>query len=120
MKAAAVWVANKQEEQSMSVVNKARQYIDENYMKELTLDDISRMVNISSYYFSKVFKEETGENFIDYLTKLRIEAAKNLLKTTSKSMKEISAEVGYPDPNYFSRNFKKYTGKTPTDYAKCN
>ena len=120
MKAAAVWVANKQEEQSMSVVNKARQYIDENYMKELTLDDISRMVNISSYYFSKVFKEETGENFIDYLTKLRIEAAKKLLKTTSKSMKEISAEVGYPDPNYFSRNFKKYTGKTPTDYAKCN
>ncbi len=118
IKAAAFWVSNKQEEQSMSVVNKAKQYIDENYMKELTLDDVSRVVNISSYYFSKVFKEETGENFIDYLTKLRIESAKKLLKTTNKSMKEISAEVGYSDPNYFSRNFKKYTGKTPTDYAK--
>ena len=47
-----------------------------------------------------------------------IEAAKKLLKTTNKSMKEIASEVGYPDPNYFSRNFKKYTGKTPTDYAK--
>ena len=102
----------------MSAVNKAKQYIDENYMKELTLDDVSRVVNISSYYFSKVFKEETGENFIDYLTKLRIEAAKNLLKTTNKSMKEIAVEVGYSDPNYFSRNFKKYTGKTPTEYAK--
>ena len=118
IKAAAFWVSNKHEEQSMSAVNKAKQYIDENYMKELTLDDVSRVVNISSYYFSKVFKEETGENFIDYLTKLRIEAAKNLLKTTNKSMKEIALEVGYPDPNYFSRNFKKYTGKTPTDYAK--
>ena len=118
IKAAAFWVSNKQEEQSMSVVNKAKQYIDENYMKELTLDDVSRVVNISSYYFSKVFKEETGENFIDYLTKLRIESAKKLLKTTNKSMKEISAEVGYSDPNYFSRNFKKYTVKTPTDYAK--
>jgi two-component system response regulator YesN len=116
--AAAFWVSNKHEEQSMSAINKAKQYIDENYMKELTLDDVSRVVNISSYYFSKVFKEETGENFIDYLTKLRIEAAKKLLKTTNKSMKEISAEVGYPDPNYFSRNFKKYTGKTPTDYQK--
>ncbi|WP_028242796.1 response regulator [Pseudobutyrivibrio ruminis] len=118
IKAAAFWVSNRHEEQSMSAVNKAKQYIDENYMKELTLDDVSRVVNISSYYFSKVFKEETGENFIDYLTKLRIEAAKNLLKTTNKSMKEIALEVGYPDPNYFSRNFKKYTGKTPTDYAK--
>ena len=120
IKASALWVSNKHEEQSMSAVNKAKQYIDENYMKELTLDDVSRVVNISSYYFSKVFKEETGENFIDYLTKLRIEAAKKLLKTTNKSMKEISAEVGYSDPNYFSRNFKKYTGKTPTDYAKSN
>lgn len=118
IKSAAFWVSNKHEEQSMSAVNKAKQYIDENYMKELTLDDVSRVVNISSYYFSKVFKEETGENFIDYLTKLRIEAAKNLLKTTNKSMKEIALEVGYSDPNYFSRNFKKYTGKTPTDYAK--
>ncbi|WP_090162956.1 response regulator [Pseudobutyrivibrio xylanivorans] len=118
IKDAAFWVSNKHEEQSMSAVNQAKQYIDENYMKELTLDDVSRVVNISSYYFSKVFKEETGENFIDYLTKLRIEAAKKLLKTTNKSMKEISAEVGYSDPNYFSRNFKKYTGKTPTDYAR--
>ncbi len=118
IKEAAFWVSNKHEEQSMSAVNKAKQYIDENYMKELTLDDVSRVVNISSYYFSKVFKEETGENFIDYLTKLRIDAAKNLLKTTNKSMKEIAVEVGYSDPNYFSRNFKKYTGKTPTDYAK--
>ncbi|MBO5617711.1 MAG: helix-turn-helix domain-containing protein, partial [Pseudobutyrivibrio sp.] len=118
IKDAAFWVSNKHEEQSMSAINKAKQYIDENYMKELTLDDVSRVVNISSYYFSKVFKEETGENFIDYLTKLRIEAAKNLLKTTNKSMKEIALEVGYSDPNYFSRNFKKYTGKTPTDYAK--
>lgn len=116
----ALSVSNVQEEQSLSFVNQAKRYIDENYNRELTLDDVSRVVNISSYYFSKVFKDETGENFIDYLTRLRIDQAKKLLLNTDKSMKEIAKEVGYSDPNYFSRNFKKYTGKTPTEFAKNN
>ena len=115
---AASSVSNITSERSVSFVNQAKKYIDENYKKELTLDDVSRVVNISSYYFSKVFKDETGENFIDYLTSLRIAEAKRLLTSTDKSMKEISREVGYSDPNYFSRIFKKYTGKTPSDFAK--
>ena len=117
IKKTAYSISHKKEENTKSAVIKAKAFINENYMKELSLDEVSKEVNISSYYFSKVFKEETGENFIDYLTKRRIEAAKKFLKTTNKSMKEISLIVGYSDPNYFSRNFKKITGKTPTDYA---
>ena len=82
------------------------------------LDDVSRAVNISPYYFSKIFKENTGENFIEYLTNIRIDKAKELLGTTEYSMKEICSMVGYSDPNYFSRSFKKNVGVTPTEYKE--
>lgn len=120
IRASALSISNVQQEQNIDVIEQAKRYIDENYGKEITLDDVSRMVNISSYYFSKVFKDQMGENFIDYLTRLRITKAKKLLTETDKSMKEIAKEVGYSDPNYFSRIFKKNTGKTPTDFAKNN
>ena len=77
---------------------------------------MSDTVNVSPYYFSKLFKAETGMNFIDYLTQLRMDKAKDLLAHTNKSMKEICREVGYSDPNYFSRSFKKNVGLTPTEY----
>ena len=76
-------------------------------------------MNLSPYYFSKLFKEETGENFIEYLTKLRIQKAKELLVDKEKSMKEICGQVGYSDPNYFSRIFKKSVGVTPTEYREA-
>ena len=74
----------------------------------------------SPYYFSKLFKNKTGVNFIDYLTNIRIEKAKTLLADSDKSMKEICVTVGYSDPNYFSRIFKKVTGVTPTEYKEAN
>ena len=101
-----------------STVDKAKEYINENYAKDISLDDVSREVDISPYYFSKVFKEETGENFIEYLTNIRIEKAKELLTETELSMKEICGSIGYSDPNYFSRTFKKNTGVTPTEYKE--
>lgn len=108
------------EEQSDNVVVRAKRYIEENYgNKDISLDDVSREVDISPYYFSKLFKEETGENFIDYLTAIRIEKAKELLLGGSYSMKEICLEIGYADPNYFSRTFKKNVGVTPTEYKDC-
>ena len=79
---------------------------------------MSRAVDISPYYFSKVFKDETGENFIEYLTTIRIEKAKELLRGSNLSMKEICSAVGYSDPNYFSRTFKKNVGVTPTEYKE--
>ena len=97
-------------------VTKAKEYIDTHYDQDLSLESISRQTDISPYYFSKLFKNKTGVTFIDYLTNLRIEKAKELLSDPSRSMKEICSEVGYSDPNYFSRIFKKVTGKTPTEY----
>lgn len=109
-------IATKKEEQSESVVSKAKAYINQNFSKELTLDDVSKSVNISPYYFSKLFKEESGENFIEYLTKVRIAHAKELLKNPSYSIKEICIMSGYSDPNYFSRIFKKQENLTPSEY----
>ena len=106
----------KRGEKSNDIVDNARKYIDENYSKDVSLDDISRNMNLSPYYFSKLFKEKTGENFVEFLTRVRIDKAKEMLKDPDKSMKEICSEVGYGDPNYFSRIFKKVVGVPPTEY----
>lgn len=112
------YMADKQEEETDSLVAKAKQYIDQNFQKDISLDDVSKKVNISPYYFSKVFKEKTGENFIEYLTKKRMESAKELLIKPELSIKEICIIAGYSDPNYFSRIFKKYEGVTPSEYRE--
>ncbi len=111
-------ISVKKEEQSVSVVDRAKQYIQKNYARDISLDDVSREVQISPYYFSKLFKEETGENFVEYVTQIRMAQAKELLDTTDLSMKEICGRIGYSDPNYFSRTFKKNTGVTPTEYKE--
>ena len=109
-------VLGKSAEKSVSLVDAARDYINSNYSRDISLDDVSRTVNISPYYFSKIFKDETGEGFVEYLTRIRMDKAKELLTTSEYSMKEICAMVGYADPNYFSRSFKKNVGVTPTEY----
>ncbi|MBR1693358.1 MAG: helix-turn-helix transcriptional regulator, partial [Lachnospiraceae bacterium] len=111
-------IATKKEKSSDSIVSRAKDYIKAHFGKDISLDDVSREVNISPYYFSKLFKEETGENFIEYVTAVRMEKAKELLTGSDKSMKEIGLEVGYADPNYFSRTFKKNLGVTPTEYKE--
>ena len=109
-------VMMRKQRQTDSVVDKAKEYIDRNYSKDISLDEVSRIVDISPYYFSKVFKEATGDTFLEYLTHLRMEKAKDLIEHSEYSMKEICQMVGYADPNYFSRTFKKNVGVTPTDY----
>jgi two-component system response regulator YesN len=109
-------VENNRSEKSESLIEKAEAFINRNYMKDISLDDISRYCNISSYYFSKLFKQETGENYVEYLSRVRIENAKKMLSESEASVKEISFSVGFSDPNYFSRAFKKYEGVSPTEY----
>jgi two-component system response regulator YesN len=109
-------VISKREERSSSIMKTAMDYIKDNFHKDISLDDVSRVVNISPYYFSKIFKEENGLNFIEYLTNVRIDKAKKLLEESELSIKEICISCGYTDPNYFSRSFKKNVGVTPTEY----
>ncbi|WP_341876078.1 response regulator [Defluviitalea saccharophila] len=106
------------ENRAGTLTKKAKEYIDANYAKSITLEDVSREINVSPQYFSKLFKEETGKNFIDYLTNIRISAAKELLSRGNLSIKEICYHIGYSDPNYFSRIFKKVVGVTPTEYKE--
>ncbi|MBB2182620.1 response regulator [Lachnospiraceae bacterium MD1] len=108
----------KKKEQVSGTIAKAKLFIKENYHKDISLDDVSRSVDISPYYFSKLFKDEAKVNFIDYLTNIRIEKAKELLLNRDFSIKNICMEIGLRDPNYFSRIFKKQVGLTPTEYRE--
>ena len=118
MKAAAEIIHVKASEKYSDIVANARDYIGNNFQKDISLDEVSRVANVSPYYFSKIFKEETRETFVEYLTGLRMEHAKNLLREKEKSIKQICVESGYSDPNYFSRIFKKTVGVTPSEYRE--
>ena len=116
VKEASMNVSSNTEEHANQLIAKAQTYIDTHFHRDISLDDISKELNISPYYFSKLFKEETGENFVEYVTERRIKRGKDLLKDPDRSIKEICTMVGYSDPNYFSRIFKKFEGITPTEY----
>lgn len=109
-------VSTKADEKANRIISKARAFIDRNFQRDLTLEEVSQEVHVSPYYFSKLFKEQTGDNFINYLTAKRIGAAKQLLADGRLNIKSICNEIGYNDPNYFSRLFKRFEGMTPTEY----
>ncbi|MEH7234626.1 response regulator [Bacillus sp. JJ1562] len=98
------------------LLTKAKKYIDLRYYESLTLEEVAEYVELSPYHFSKLFKEKMGITFIDYVTTVRVNHAKKEMSDPSKSLKEICYSVGYKDPNYFSRVFKKYTGMSPSEY----
>lgn len=100
-----------------TLTEKARQYIRENYSNsELSVNVLCNHLNVSSTYFSTIFKRETGMSFVMYLTKIRMEQALHLLNTTEDKTYIISDKVGYVEPNYFSYVFKKEFGISPSKY----
>lgn len=102
-----------------SVINKAQGYIDANFASpDLSLNSIAGHIYLNPAYFSKLYKKETGETYMDYLTRLRIEKAKSLLRETSVRASDIGAAVGYPNSQYFTTLFRKVTGKTPVVYRE--
>lgn len=106
------------EEQSrLSVmVSMVEEYLRENYWKDISMQDAARAVHYSDAYFSKMFKQQYGVNFTAYLTDFRIEEAKKLLRRPDINIKEIGGRVGYEDPTYFARVFRRVTGQSPTEY----
>lgn len=109
-------IQNKKISHVSNVILKAKAYIDDNFAKDIGLNDVSKEVSISPQYFSTIFKEELGVNFIEYLRNRRVEVAKKMLRERKHSVKEICYKVGYNDPNYFSRLFKKLVGVSPTEF----
>lgn len=97
-------------------IEKIRAYINEHLAENISLEDAAEIVKMHPVYVSKLFKTETGENFTDFVTGLRISKAKELLKSSLKTIKEVTFAVGYNDQNYFSRLFKKQIGQTPTEF----
>lgn len=100
-------------------VKKIINYLNENYENKISLDQIAHNMYLSPVYISKIFKEETGESPINYLIKIRLEKARDILMTSdSGSIKNIANSVGYDDVYHFSKLFKKYYGISPLYYKK--
>ncbi len=100
------------------IIKKVCDYINENLSQEISLEQMADYVKVSSFYLSKLFKENKGVTFVNFLADRRLEKARTLLKETDLSIKEITAEVGYNDQNYFSRLFRNKFGVTPSDFRK--
>ena len=91
-------------------------YIHENYMFDISMQDMARMMNYSEAYFCKLFKQCFHKNFTSYLTEFRVAEAKKMLEEPTVNVKEIGKAVGYADSNYFAKVFKRITGQSPTEY----
>lgn len=99
-------------------IREAKQLIQNQYMKQITLEEVSSEVGFNSTYFSTLFKKETGYTFIEYLSEVRINKAKELLKETNYSVMLICEQVGYSDIKHFTKIFVKYTNLKPKEYRK--
>ena len=103
-----------------SILKTAVDFIDSHYMdEEISLNTVANIANVSSNHFSALFSQNMGQTFIEYLTSLRMNKAKELLRCTGMRSSEIAGEIGYKDAHYFSYLFKKTQGMTPSDYRKA-
>lgn len=94
-------------------------YVRENYMYDISMQEVARAMNYSEAYFCKLFKQCFSKNFTSYLTEYRVKEAKKMLEQPTVNVKEVGKAVGYMDSNYFARVFKRITGQTPTEYRLC-
>lgn len=103
-----------------SILKTAVDFIDSHYMdEEISLNTVANVANVSSNHFSALFSQNMGQTFIEYVTTLRMNKAKELLRCTGMRSSEIAGEIGYKDAHYFSYLFKKTQGMTPSDYRKA-
>jgi len=99
-------------------VDNAVAYIEENFKSDIRLDDVSKYINLTPSYVSKLFKKKLGVNFNRYLTERKMTEAKRMLKEENVNINEIAFIIGYNEPNYFCKVFKKIEGITPSQYRQ--
>jgi len=97
-------------------IARAKAFINENYTEDLSLEQVAKSANMSSFYFCKMFKKFTGVNFTEYVSRIRIEKARNLLLNPNLRISEIAYEVGFQSLTHFNRVFKRVLGQSPTDF----
>jgi len=98
------------------VIRRAKEFIKQHQTEDISLGQVARAVNTSTFYFCKMFKKITGINFTDYVSRVRVESAKNLLLNPNLRVSEIAYEVGFQSLTHFNRVFKKIIGQSPTEY----
>lgn len=96
--------------------SKISEIIAAQYMRDLSVADVANELGYSEAYFCKLFRQHFGQSFVSYLTEYRIREAIRMLADRSVSIKDVGRAVGYPDPNYFAKVFRRVTGQSPTDY----
>jgi YesN/AraC family two-component response regulator len=98
------------------MITKARRYIEEHHSEELSLSQVAQAVHTSVFYFCKLFRKVTGVTFTEFVSRTRVEKAKNLLLNPNLRVSEIAFEVGFQSLTHFNRVFKKIVGESPTEY----
>ena len=105
-----------QENSEPPVITRAKEFIKQHQTEDISLGQVAKAVNTSTFYFCKMFKKVTGINFTDYVSRVRIENSKNLLLNPNLRISEIAYEVGFQSLTHFNRVFKKIVGQSPTEY----
>ncbi|MMZ65137.1 HTH-type transcriptional activator Btr [compost metagenome] len=100
------------------MIDKTKGYIANHYHKDLSIEEVAEVADLSISHFCMLFKQVTGYTFLEYLTQCRIEKAKYILKNSQVKVYQIAPLVGYQDPRYFTQVFKKVTGMTPSEYRE--
>lgn len=110
---------SEEEEGSVSLhLNKVMSYIGRHFAEDISLESAAEYAKINASYLSHLFKKEMNQNFVEYLTEVRIRRAQELIRQGVDNVKDLSGEVGYQYPSYFCRQFKKYTGYTVSEYKR--
>lgn len=99
-------------------ITKAKQFIEAHQTEEISLSDVAKAVNTSTFYFCKMFKKATGLNFTDYLSRVRVEKAKNLLLNPNLRISEVAFAAGFQSLSHFNRVFRRIAGESPTRYRE--
>lgn len=111
-------IASQSDRAHFFIVDKVTTYIKENYHQQISLATVAESLHLNYYYLSTVFNNHAKESFTDYVNKIRIQKAKELLQNSHLSIAEVSEAIGYTDQSYFGKVFKKFTGTTPSTYRK--